>query len=184
MQGLQWLAFFHILTIWMGGPPRPSSTSLLPGWTAHYCVGMTGLGSSSELLIENGKLLSNFAKRHGMPFTFHPIARKFEEIDASILQIWPNKTIAVHCFQHSLYDQTEPDWNTLRLFEELEPRIIVLVEQDELKKGSFLVHFVGSLHYYSNPFFILLDHVRLVRMLADTVLRMVFFQGRSTIYRP
>ena len=65
-----------------------------------------------------------------MPYTFHLIARKFEEIVISMLQIRPNETIVVHWFRHSLYDQIGPDWKALRLLEKLEPRIIVLVEQD------------------------------------------------------
>ncbi|KAI4349377.1 hypothetical protein L6164_009969 [Bauhinia variegata] len=137
MQGLQWPAFFHILATRMEGPPH---------------VRMTGMGASMELLIETGKQLSNFAKRLGMSFKFHPIARKFGEIDASMVQVRPGETIAVHWLQHSLYDATGPDWKTLRLLEELGPRIVTLVEQDVSHGGSFLDRFVGSLHYYSTLF--------------------------------
>jgi hypothetical protein len=84
---------------------------------------------------------------------FYPIACKFGEVvDVSMLQIRPNETLAVHWLQHSLYDSTGPDWKTLRLVEELEPRIITLVEQDVNIGGSFLDRFVGSLHYYSTLF--------------------------------
>ncbi|KAI4301076.1 hypothetical protein L6164_034392 [Bauhinia variegata] len=137
MQGLQWPAFLHILATRMEGPPH---------------VQMTGMGTSMELLIETGKQLSIFAKRLGMSFKFHPIARKFGEIDASMVQVRPGETIAVHWLQHSLYDATGPDWKTLRLVEELEPRIVTLVEQDVSHGGSFLDRFVGSLHYYSTLF--------------------------------
>ncbi|KAL2323415.1 hypothetical protein Fmac_027794 [Flemingia macrophylla] len=137
MQGLQWPAFFHILATRMEGPPQ---------------VTMTGMGASMELLVETGKQLSNFARRLGMSFKFHPIASKLGELDVSMLQVKPGEAVAVHWLQHSLYDATGPDWKTLRLLEELEPRIITLVEQDVNHGGAFLDRFVASLHYYSTLF--------------------------------
>ncbi|XP_021281121.1 protein SCARECROW-like [Herrania umbratica] len=137
MQGLQWPALFHILATRIEGPPH---------------VRMTGMGSSMELLVETGKQLSNFAKRLGMSFEFHPIAKKFGEIDITMVQVRRGETIAVHWLQHSLYDATGPEWKTLRLFEQLAPRVITLVEQDLFHGGSFLDRFVGSLHYYSTMF--------------------------------
>ncbi|XVE77943.1 hypothetical protein DITRI_Ditri13aG0104700 [Diplodiscus trichospermus] len=138
MQGLQWPALFHILATRIEGPP--------------HVVRMTGMGSSMELLVETGKQLSNFAKRLGLSFEFHPIATKFGEIDISMVQVRRAETLAVHWLQHSLYDATGPDWKTLRLFEQLAPRVITLVEQDLSHGGSFLDRFVGSLHYYSTMF--------------------------------
>ncbi|KAK6940648.1 Transcription factor GRAS [Dillenia turbinata] len=137
MQGLQWPALFHILATRIEGPPH---------------VRMTGMGASKELLTETGKQLSNFARRLGMSFEFHPIAKKFGEIDVSMVQVRGGETVAVHWLQHSLYDATGPDWKTMRLLEELSPRVITLVEQDILHGGSFLDRFVGSLHYYSTIF--------------------------------
>ncbi|KAK8717945.1 hypothetical protein V6N13_045195 [Hibiscus sabdariffa] len=137
MQGLQWPALFHILATRMEGPPH---------------VSMTGFGSSMELLVETGKQLSNFAKRLGMSFEFHPIAKKFGEIDVTAVQLRRGETLAVHWLQHSLYDATGPDWKTMRLIEQLAPRVITLVEQDLSHGGSFLDRFVGSLHYYSTMF--------------------------------
>nr|XP_043611482.1 protein SCARECROW-like [Erigeron canadensis] len=138
MQGLQWPALFHILATRMEGPPH---------------VRMTGMGASMELLLETGKQLSNFAKRLGMSFEFHPVAKKFGDItDLSMLQIRRGDALAIHWLQHSLYDATGTDWKTMRLLQELNPRIITLVEQDISHGGSFLDRFVGSLHYYSAIF--------------------------------
>ncbi|XP_021814842.1 protein SCARECROW-like [Prunus avium] len=137
MQGLQWPALFHILATRMEGPPH---------------LRMTGVGTSSEILMETGKQLSNFAKRLGLSFEFHPIVRKVGDIDASMVQVRRGETLAVHWLQHSLYDATGPDWKTMRLIEELAPRIVTLVEQDMSHSGSFLDRFVGSLHYYSTMF--------------------------------
>ncbi|CAI9107599.1 OLC1v1006990C1 [Oldenlandia corymbosa var. corymbosa] len=137
MQGLQWPALFHILATRMEGPPH---------------VRMTGMGTSIEVLIETGKNLSNFAKRLGMSFEFHPIARKFGDVDVSMLQIRRGETVAVHWLQHSMYDATGPDWKTMRLLQEISPRVITLVEQEISHGGNFLDRFVGSLHYYSTIF--------------------------------
>ncbi|CAL5357327.1 unnamed protein product [Camellia sinensis] len=138
MQGLQWPALFHILATRLEGPPH---------------VRMTGMGASIELLIETGKQLSNFARRLGMSFEFHPIAKKFGDLDMPMLQIRRGEAIAVHWLQHSLYDATGPDWKTMRLLQGLAPRVITLVEQDMAAHGgSFLDRFVGSLHYYSTIF--------------------------------
>ena len=137
MQGLQWPALFHILATRIEGPPQ---------------VRMTGMGSSMEVLVKTGKQLTNFARRLGLPFEFHPIAKKFGEIDMSMMPLRRGETLAVHWLQHSLYDATGPDWKTLRLLEALAPRVITLVEQDISHGGSFLDRFVGSLHYYSTLF--------------------------------
>ncbi|KAF5727007.1 putative DELLA protein GAIP [Tripterygium wilfordii] len=137
MQGLQWPALFHILATRMEGPPH---------------IRMTGMGASMELLTETGRQLYNFAKRLGLSFEFHAIAKKISELDASMIPLRRGETIAVHWLQHSLYDATGPDWKTMRLLEQLGPRVITLVEQDISHGGSFLDRFVGSLHYYSTIF--------------------------------
>lgn len=137
MQGLQWPALFHILATRMEGPPH---------------VTMTGMGTSMELLIETGKQLSNFAKRLGMSFEFHPIDGKTGEIDISKFKISRGDAVAIHWVQHSLYDATGPDWKTMRLVQALSPRVVTLVEQEITLGGSFLDRFVGSLHYYSTIF--------------------------------
>lgn len=138
MQGLQWPALFHILATRMEGPPH---------------VRLTGMGSSMEILLETGKQLSNFAKRLGMSFEFNPVAKKIGDLDnVAPLQVRRGETLAVHWLQHSLYDASGPDWKTMRLFQELCPRVITLVEQDISHGGSFLDRFVGSLHFYSTVF--------------------------------
>ncbi|KAM3731101.1 hypothetical protein ACB098_12G137000 [Castanea mollissima] len=137
MHGLQWPALFHILATRMEGPPH---------------LRLTGMGTSMEILVETGNQLSSFAKRLGISFEFHPIVRKYGEIDVSTVQVRHGETLALHWLQHSLYDATGPDWKTMRLLEELSPRIITLVEQDISHVGSFLDRFVGSLHYYSTIF--------------------------------
>ncbi|KAL5990540.1 hypothetical protein ACLOJK_011442 [Asimina triloba] len=138
MQGLQWPALFHILATRMEGPPY---------------IRMTGVGAAIDVLEETGRQLSSFAKRLGLSFEFHPIAAKFGDVEASMLQgRRAGETVAVHWLQHSLYDATGPDWKTMRLIQQVGPRVVTLVEQDLAHGGTFLDRFVGSLHYYSTVF--------------------------------
>ena len=142
MQGLQWPALFHILATRAEGSP------------SH--VRITGVGASPELLYQTGQHLSSFAKRLGInSFEFHPIVRNTKSglnVDVSAFRVRRGETLAVHWLRHCLYDATGPDWRTMRLVEELKPRIFTLVEQDVSQSGSFLDRFVGSLHYYSTIF--------------------------------
>ncbi|XP_062080222.1 protein SCARECROW-like [Humulus lupulus] len=143
MQGLQWPALFHILATRAEGPP------------SH--VRITGVGSSPELLSQTGQHLSSFAKRLGInSFEFHPVVRDPKSgllnVGVSTFRVRRGETLAVHWLRHCLYDSTGPEWRTIRLVEELKPRIFTLVEQDFAQSGSFLDRFVGSLHYYSTMF--------------------------------
>ncbi|KAJ0960672.1 hypothetical protein J5N97_001461 [Dioscorea zingiberensis] len=137
MHGLQWPALFHILATRPEGPPL---------------IRLTGFGSSMDALEETGRQLSSFAKRLGMSFEFHPVAKRSGDIDPWMVQSRHGETVAVHWLQHSLYDATGPDLQTMRLLELLFPRVITLVEQEMIRCGSFLDRFVGSLHYYSTLF--------------------------------
>ncbi|CAA2934236.1 SCARECROW-like [Olea europaea subsp. europaea] len=137
MQCLQWLALFHILATRIEGLPQ---------------VRMTRMGSSMDFLVETGKQLTTFTKRLGMYFELHPMDKKFGSIDLSMLQIRKGEALAVHWLQHSLYDTTGPDRNTMRLLQCLSPRVITLVEQEIGHGGSFLDRLASSLHYYSTIF--------------------------------
>ncbi|KAJ0967569.1 hypothetical protein J5N97_024486 [Dioscorea zingiberensis] len=137
MQGLQWPALFHILATRPDGPPH---------------LRMTAMGTSYEALEETGRQLSGFARRLGLSFEFHPVARKPGEVDPAMIQTRRGETVAVHWLQHSLYDAIGADWKTMRLLELIAPRVITLVEQEMPHSGPFLDRFIGSLHYYSTIF--------------------------------
>ncbi|KAI3960128.1 hypothetical protein MKW98_016852 [Papaver atlanticum] len=139
MQGLQWPALFHILA---------TRTDRHPPF-----IRMTGFGTSMEILMETGMQLSNFSTRLGLSFEFQPIARKFGETDISIMHMRRVETVAVHWLQHSLYDAIGPDWNTMKLLQQLAPKVMTLVEQYIVHGGlAFPDRFVGCLHYYSTLF--------------------------------
>lgn len=102
MQGLQWPGLFHILASRPGGPPY---------------VRLTGLGNSMETLEATGKRLSDFASKLGLPFEFFPVADKVGNLDPERLNVTKTEAVAVHWLQHSLYDVTGSDTNTLWLLQ-------------------------------------------------------------------
>ncbi|KAK2415009.1 protein SCARECROW [Trifolium repens] len=137
MQGLQWPGLFHILASRPGGPPY---------------VRLTGLGTSMETLEATGKRLSDFASKLGLPFEFFPVAEKVGNIDPEKFNVSKSEAVAVHWLQHSLYDVTGSDTNTLWLLQRLAPKVVTVVEQDLSNAGSFLGRFVEAIHYYSALF--------------------------------
>ncbi|CAK9139578.1 unnamed protein product [Ilex paraguariensis] len=137
MQGLQWPGLFHILASRAGGPPF---------------VRLTGLGTSVEALEATGKRLSDFAEKLGLPFEFFPVAEKVGNLDPERLNVSKREAVAVHWLQHSLYDVTGSDTNTLWLLQRLAPKVMTVVEQDLSHAGTFLARFVEAIHYYSALF--------------------------------
>nr|KYP42391.1 Protein SCARECROW [Cajanus cajan] len=137
MQGLQWPGLFHILASRPGGAPY---------------VRLTGLGTSMEALEATGKRLSDFANKLGLPFEFFPVAEKVGNLDPERLNVSKTEAVAVHWLQHSLYDVTGSDTNTLWLLQRLAPKVVTVVEQDLSNTGSFLRRFVEAIHYYSALF--------------------------------
>lgn len=102
MQGLQWPGLFHILASRPGGAPY---------------VRLTGLGTSMDSLEATGKRLSDFADKLGLPFEFFPVADKVGNLDPERLNVSKREAVAVHWLQHSLYDVTGSDTNTLWLLQ-------------------------------------------------------------------
>uniref|UniRef100_A0A2N9G7M7 Uncharacterized protein n=1 Tax=Fagus sylvatica TaxID=28930 RepID=A0A2N9G7M7_FAGSY len=137
MQGLQWPGLFHILASRPGGPPY---------------VRLTGLGTSMDALEATGKRLSDFAEKLGLPFEFIPLADKAGNLDPERLNVSNREALAVHWLQHSLYDVTASDDNTMWLLQRLSPKVVTVVEQDLSHTGSFLGRFVEAIHYYSALF--------------------------------
>ncbi|KAI4374244.1 hypothetical protein MLD38_012258 [Melastoma candidum] len=137
MQGMQWPGLFHNLAMRPGGPPH---------------VRVTGLGTSTEALQETGKRLRDFADKLGLPFEYVGVAEKVGNLDLDRLGVSKREAVAVHWFQHSLYDVTGSDTNTLWLLQRLAPKVVTVVEQGLSHARSFLGRFVDAIHYYSALF--------------------------------
>ncbi|KAK1426729.1 hypothetical protein QVD17_15408 [Tagetes erecta] len=137
MQGLQWPGLFHILATRPGGAPY---------------VRLTGLGNSLDVLEGTGKRLSDFAEKLGLPFEFAAVTDKIGNLSPERLNVSKREAVAVHWLQHSLYDVTGSDTNTLWFLQRLAPKVVTVVEQDLSHAGSFLGRFVEAIHYYSALF--------------------------------
>ncbi|ERM97548.1 protein SCARECROW [Amborella trichopoda] len=137
MHGSQWPTLLHALATRVRGPPH---------------VRMTGLGVSLGTLEETGKQLSCFARRLGMHFEFQPVAKRFSEVEMSVLQGRRAEAVAVHWLQHSSYDAIGSDHKALSMLKDLAPKVVTLAEQEMARSGPFLERFVGALHYYSSMF--------------------------------
>ncbi|KAK1351503.1 GRAS domain-containing protein [Heracleum sosnowskyi] len=76
-----------------------------------------------------------------------------EATDPERINVSKKEAVAVHWLQHSLYDVTGSDANTLWLLQRLAPKVVTVVEQDlSHTADSFLGRFVEAIHYFSALF--------------------------------
>lgn len=106
-----------------------------------------------EALEATGKRLSDFDDKLGLPFEFSPIVDKVGNLDPERIKVSKKEAVAVHWLQHSLYDVTGSDANTLWLLHRLAPKVVTVVEQDlSHTADSLLGRFVEAIHYFSTLF--------------------------------
>ncbi|KAK1380988.1 GRAS family transcription factor [Heracleum sosnowskyi] len=116
-------------------------------------INLHGIGTCVEALEATGKRLSDFADKLGLPFEFSPVADKVGNLDPERINVSKKEAVAVHWLQHSLYDVTGSDANTLWLLQRLAPKVVTVVEQDlSHTADSFLGRFVEAIHYFSALF--------------------------------
>ncbi|KZV55853.1 scarecrow-like protein 28 [Dorcoceras hygrometricum] len=141
-QGLQWPGLFQSLAS-RADPP------------SH--IRITGIGESKQELIETGDRLAGFAAALDLPFEFHPVVDRLEDVRLWMLHVKERESVAVNClfqFHKVLYDNTG---GTLRDFLDLirstKAEAIIMAEQEgahnELNLDSRLSN---SLKYYSAIF--------------------------------
>ncbi|KAK1401918.1 hypothetical protein POM88_001523 [Heracleum sosnowskyi] len=78
-----------------------------------------------EALEATGKRLSDFADKLGLPFEFSPVTDKVGNLDPERINVSKKEAGAVHWLQHSLYDVTSSDANTLWLLQRNAPAPVV-----------------------------------------------------------
>lgn len=140
-QGLQWPALFHSLAT----RPRPPSH-----------VRITGIGESKEDLQDTGDRLAGFAEALNLPFEFHAVVDKLEDVRLWMLHVKEKETVAVNCMlqlHKTLYDNGAALRGILGLIQSTKPAVVVVVEQeanhnDPIFEGRFL----QALQYYSAIF--------------------------------
>ncbi|OAY73107.1 Scarecrow-like protein 28 [Ananas comosus] len=141
-QGLQWPSLFQSLA----SRPQPP---------AH--VRITGVGECRQELLNTGVRLSRFAEALNLPFEFHAVTDRLEDVRLWMLHVKRDECVAVNCMlvMHKLlYDETGSAlMDFLGLIRSVKPEVVLTAEQEadhnderwELRLGK-------SVQYYSAVF--------------------------------
>uniref|UniRef100_A0A7N0US01 Scarecrow-like protein 28 n=1 Tax=Kalanchoe fedtschenkoi TaxID=63787 RepID=A0A7N0US01_KALFE len=141
-QGLQWPSFFQSL----------ASRSRPP-----IHVRITGVGESKHELNETGDRLAGFAGAMNLPFEFHPVVDRLEDVRLWMLHVKEGESVAVNCmFQlhKTLYDSSGGALrDLLGLIRSTNPTVVVMAEQEASTNFQSLdTRVCNSLKYYSAIF--------------------------------
>ncbi|XP_057512241.1 scarecrow-like protein 28 [Actinidia eriantha] len=141
-QGLQWPSLFQSLAS-RANPPTH--------------VRITGVGESKQDLIDTGDRLAGFAEALNLPFEFHPVVDRLEDVRLWMLHVKEGETVAVNCvFQlHKLlYDGSGGAIKDfLGLIRSTNPGVVLMGEQEAEHNDLILEARVSnSLKYYSAIF--------------------------------
>ncbi|KAI4343269.1 hypothetical protein MLD38_027797 [Melastoma candidum] len=141
-QGLQWPGLFQSLAS-RSDPP------------SH--VRITGIGESKQELIETGDRLAGFAGELNLPFEFHPVVDRLEDVRLWMLHLKEGECVAVNCtlqLHKTLYDGTGGMLRDfLGVIRSTNPIILVTAEQEASHNTlSLELRAINSLRYYSALF--------------------------------
>ncbi|CAI9780582.1 unnamed protein product [Fraxinus pennsylvanica] len=138
LQGYQWPTFMQALAARPGGAPF---------------LQITGVGPSLEDLRETGRSLAELAHSLHVPFEFHPIGEKLEDLKPQMFKRKVGEALAVnsvsrlHCVPGNCLG------NLLTMIRDLSPNIVTMVEEEASHNGPFFLgRFLEALHYYSAVF--------------------------------
>ncbi|XVF10668.1 hypothetical protein REPUB_Repub07fG0202200 [Reevesia pubescens] len=141
-QGLQWPSLFQSLASRTNPPSH---------------VRVTGIGESKQELNETGDRLAGFADALNLPFKFHPVVDRLEDVRLWMLHVKERESVAVNCvFQlhKTLYDGNGGALRDfLGLVRSTNPTVVIMAEQEaEHNVQSFEARVTNSLRYYSAIF--------------------------------
>ncbi|XP_021293127.1 scarecrow-like protein 28 [Herrania umbratica] len=141
-QGLQWPSLFQSLASRTNPPSH---------------VRVTGIGESKQELNETGDRLAGFAEALNLPFEFHPVVDRLEDVRLWMLHVKEKESVAVNCvFQlhKTLYDGNGGALRDfLGLLRSTNPAVVVMAEQEaEHNVLSLDARVTNSLRYYSAIF--------------------------------
>ncbi|XP_033135574.1 scarecrow-like protein 28 [Brassica rapa] len=153
-QGLQWPSFFQSLAS-RSNPPRH--------------VRITGVGESKHELNETGDRLRGFAEAMNLPFEFHPVVDRLEDVRLWMLHVKEGEAVAVNCVMQihkTLYDGAAFR-NFVGLVRSTNPVAVVIAEQEaEHDSAQLETRVCNSLKYYSAVFDVMHTHLG-----ADSLMR-------------
>ncbi|XP_023005328.1 scarecrow-like protein 28 [Cucurbita maxima] len=141
-QGLQWPSLFQSLAS-RANPP------------SH--VRITGIGESKQELNETGDRLAGFAEALRLPFEFHAVVDRLEDVRLWMLHVKEQESVGVNCIlqlHKTLYDG---NWGALRdflgLIRSTNPTIVVMAEQEaEHNEPRLETRVAVTLKYYAAIF--------------------------------
>lgn len=141
-QGLQWPSLFQSLASRTNPPSH---------------VRITGIGESKQELNETGDRLAGFAEALNLPFEFHPVVDRLEDVRLWMLHVKEQESVAVNCiFQlhKTLYDINGGSLRDfLGLIRSTNPSIVIMAEQEaEHNDPRLEARVCNSLKYYSAIF--------------------------------
>ncbi|XP_062147364.1 scarecrow-like protein 28 [Alnus glutinosa] len=180
-QGLQWPSFFQSLASRINPPSH---------------VRITGIGESKQELNETGDRLAGFADALNLPFEFHPVVDRLEDVRLWMLHVKDQESVAVNCiFQmhKTLYDGSGGALRDfLGLIRSTNPTIVLMAEQEaEHNDPRLETRVSNSLKHYSAIFdsidssLPLDSSVRLTveEMFAREIRNIVACEGRDRLER-
>ncbi|XVF13197.1 hypothetical protein REPUB_Repub08aG0187400 [Reevesia pubescens] len=141
-QGLQWPSLFQSLALRTNPPTH---------------VRVTGIGESKQELNETGDRLAGFAEALNLPFEFHPVVDRLEDVRLWMLHVKEKESVAVNCvFQlhKTLYDGNGGALRDfLGLIRSTNPTVVIMAEQEaEHNVLTLEARVSNSLRYYSAVF--------------------------------
>ncbi|TKY70909.1 Scarecrow protein 28 [Spatholobus suberectus] len=138
-QGLQWPSLFQSLASRTNPPSH---------------VRITGIGESKHELNETGDRLAGFAEALNLPFEFHPVVDRLEDVRLWMLHVKEHESVAVNCvlqLHKTLYGGALRDF--LGLIRSTNPAVMVMAEQEaEHDEARLDARVCNSLKYYSALF--------------------------------
>lgn len=141
-QGLQWPSLFQSLASRTNPPSH---------------VRITGIGESKQELNETGDRLAGFAEALNLPFEFHPVVDRLEDVRLWMLHVKEHESVAVNCvlqLHKTLYDGSGGSLRDfLGLIRSTNPAIVLMAEQEaEHSDPRLEARVSNSLKYYSAIF--------------------------------
>ncbi|KAH7686841.1 SCL28-like protein [Dioscorea alata] len=141
-QGLQWPGLFQSLA----SRPNPPSH-----------VRITGIGESKQDLQDTGARLAGFAEALHLPFEFHPVVDRLEDVRLWMLHVKEREFVAVNCvlqLHKALYDENRAAlMDLLGLIRSTNPAVLLVGEQEADHNGQrWETRFANSFKYYAAIF--------------------------------
>ncbi|KAL6005600.1 hypothetical protein ACLOJK_006170 [Asimina triloba] len=180
-QGLQWPGLFQSLA----SRPNPPSH-----------VRITGIGESKQELQDTGERLAGFAAALNLPFEFHAVVDRLEDVRLWMLHVKERETVAVNCMlqlHKALYDDDGGAFrDLLGLIRSTNPAIVLTAEQEaEHNSPRWETRLCNSMKYYSAIFDSIdaslpsdsLARIKMEEMFAREIRNIVACEGNERMER-